>query len=82
MAAYIKTLQDASRENIIYPRTKTEAVYRPDNATSVEEALVTLETEIYGLDAVETLAELGFIDPAIDSDGAVFTDENGIIFSL
>ena len=49
MAAYIKTLKDASRENTIYPITRTEAVYRPDDATSVEEALVTLETEIYGL---------------------------------
>ena len=82
MAAYIKTLQDASRENIIYPRTKTGAVYRPDNTTSVEEALVTLETEIYGLDAIETLADLEIIDPATDSDGAVFTDEHGNIFSL
>ena len=81
MAAYIKNLQDASRENIIYPITKSEAVYR-DNTTSVEESFVNLETEIYGLDAVETLTELGFIDPATDSDGAVFTDENGIIFSL
>lgn len=46
MAAYIKTLKDASRENTIYPITKTEAVYRPDNTTSVEEALVALESEV------------------------------------
>lgn len=82
MAAYIKTLKDASRENTIYPITRTEAVYRPDDATSVEEALVTLETEIYGLDAIETLSELGIIDPATDSDGVIFTDKNGNIFSL
>lgn len=81
MAAYIKNLQDASRENIIYPITKSEAVYRNDT-TSVEESFINLETEIYGLDAIETLSELGIIDPATDSDGAIFTDENGNIFSL
>jgi hypothetical protein len=42
MAAYIKTLQDAARENIIYPKTKSEAVYRNDNITSVEDTLVDL----------------------------------------
>ena len=38
MAAHIKTLQDASRENIIYPCTKSEAVYRDDNTASVEDS--------------------------------------------
>ena len=50
MAAFIKTLQDASRENIIYPRTKTEAVYRDDNTTSVEEAFTDLENRLATID--------------------------------
>ena len=59
MAAYIKTLKDASRENTIYPITRTEAVYREDNATSVEDALVTLESEVAGvLENINGLSEI------------------------
>lgn len=81
MAAYIKNLQDASRENIIYPITKSEAVYRNDT-TSVEESLASLEAEIYNLDALALVVELNLVSPITASDGSIYTDENGVLYSL
>lgn len=33
-------------------------------------------------DAMEMLAEMGIIDPVIDEDGAIYTDENGAILTI
>lgn len=33
-------------------------------------------------DALKLVTEIGFIEPATASDGSIYTDENGAIFSL
>lgn len=56
MAAYIKTLQDATKTNIIYPVTKASAVYTDDN-TSVQEVVagsVVASEDVYSTTPVVT----------------------------
>lgn len=63
MAAYIKTLQDATRENTIYPRTKSTAVYRDDNVTLVEDTLVSLKAGVVSvLEEAKDYADSSDID--------------------
>lgn len=33
-------------------------------------------------DAMELIADMGLIEPAADENGAVYTDENGVIYTL
>lgn len=33
-------------------------------------------------DAMELISEMGLIEPAADENGAVYTDENGVIYTL
>lgn len=33
-------------------------------------------------DAMELIAEMGLIEPTVDENGAVYTDENGVIYTL
>ena len=73
MAAYIKTLQDASHANIIYPRTKAVAVFRDDeNTTPVEETLVTLETQMES-----ALRDINNINSNINTTNANFSSHAG-----
>ena len=73
MAAYIKTLQDASHANIIYPRTKAVAVFRDDeNTTPVEDTLVTLETQMEG-----ALRDINNINSNINTTNANFSSHAG-----
>ena len=39
-------------------------------------------SEIEEEDAVNIAAEMGLVSPAADEDGAVYTDENGDIYTL
>ena len=39
-------------------------------------------SEIEDSDAVELSAEMGLIDPVVADDGAIYTDENGAMYSL
>ena len=38
--------------------------------------------EIEDIDAIKLSAEMGFISPISDEDGALYTDENGSIYIL
>ena len=80
MAAYVKTLQDASRENIIYPRTKSEAVYRDDNTTSVEDTLVTLESEVASI--LENTNDLSGIYETKSDAASKLTEAKGYADSI
>jgi hypothetical protein len=43
---------------------------------------VVLRKEIEEAKAIAIAAEMGLVDPATAADGAIFTDENGAIYSL
>ena len=46
MATYIKTLLEYSTGDTIYPKTKSDAVYRTDNVTVAETTLAAADTHI------------------------------------
>lgn len=71
MAAYIQTLKDSSRTNIIYPQTKAEAVFLNDNS-NVENVLQTKLTTPNGLQG----QVLGYIDNNIV--GAITLQTGGL----
>lgn len=43
---------------------------------------VVLKNEIEDEDAVELVVELGLVDPVAAEDGSIYTDENGVMYSL
>ena len=43
---------------------------------------VVLKNEIEEEDAVELVVELGLVDPVAAEDGSIYTDENGVMYSL
>ena len=43
---------------------------------------VVLKNEIEDEDAVERVVELGLVDPVAAEDGSIYTDENGVMYSL
>lgn len=47
-----------------------------------DKAEVVLRNEVEDEDAVEIVAEMGLIDPVAAEDGSIYTDENGVMYSL
>lgn len=43
---------------------------------------VVLRSEVEEIDALELVTEMGFISPVAASDGSIYTDENGALYSL
>jgi hypothetical protein len=43
---------------------------------------VVLRNEVEEVDAIELAAKMGLISPAVAEDGAIYTDENGCLYSL
>lgn len=39
-------------------------------------------SEVEEIDALELVTEMGFISPVAASDGSIYTDENGVLYSL
>lgn len=39
-------------------------------------------SEIEEIDALELVTEMGFVSPVVASDGSIYTDENGVLYSL
>lgn len=61
-------------ENHSYPRTKIG-----DGKTKISDLPFTAPDE---KDAVAILAEMEFIEPVANSDGSVFTDKDGNVYTL
>ena len=38
--------------------------------------------EIEDIDAIKLSAEMGFVEPVVDADGALYTDEKGDVYVL
>lgn len=43
---------------------------------------VVLRNEVEEIDAIELVAKMGLVAPAAAEDGSVYTDENGVLYSL
>lgn len=43
---------------------------------------VVLRNEIEEIDAIEIAADMGLVSPITSEDGSVYTDENGVLYSL
>ena len=43
---------------------------------------VVLKSEIEEFNALELVAELDFVSPIAAEDGSIYTDENGVLYSL
>lgn len=39
-------------------------------------------SEVEEIDALELVTEMGFVSPVAASDGSIYTDENGVLYSL
>ena len=49
---------------------------KSDLATKID------RNEIEEIDAVQIVAELGFVEPIVADDGSVYTDEKGNVYTL
>ena len=47
-----------------------------------DKAEVVLRNEVEEVDAIELVAEMGLISPVTADDGSIYTDENGVLYSL
>ena len=43
---------------------------------------VVLRDEVEEMDAIEIAAKMGLVSPVAASDGSIYTDENGVIYTL
>ena len=43
---------------------------------------VVLRNEIEEIDAIEIAAKMGLVSPTTAEDGSIYTDENGVLYSL
>ena len=43
---------------------------------------VVLRNEVEEIDAIEIAAEMGLVSPIAAEDGSIYTDENGVLYSL
>lgn len=43
---------------------------------------VVLRSEIEEIDAIELITETGLVSPTVAEDGSIYTDENGVLYSL
>ena len=43
---------------------------------------VVLRSEVEEIDAIELVTKTGLISPATAEDGSIYTDENGVLYSL
>lgn len=43
---------------------------------------VVLRNEVEEVDAIELAAKMGLVSPAAAEDGSIYTDENGVLYSL
>ena len=43
---------------------------------------VVLRNEVEEIDAIEIAVEMGLVSPTVAEDGSIYTDENGILYSL
>ena len=43
---------------------------------------VVLRSEVEEIDAIELATKTGLVSPTTADDGAIYTDENGVIYSL
>ena len=43
---------------------------------------VVLKSEVEEVDAIELAAKMGLVSPAAAEDGSIYTDENGVLYSL
>lgn len=43
---------------------------------------VVLKNEVEEADAIELVIKMGLVSPAAAEDGSIYTDENGVVYSL
>lgn len=43
---------------------------------------VVLRNEVEEIDAIEIAADMGLVSPTTAEDGSIYTDENGVLYSL
>lgn len=43
---------------------------------------VVLRNEVEEIDAIELVAKMGLVSPTAAEDGSIYTDENGVLYSL
>lgn len=43
---------------------------------------VVLRNEVEEIDAIEIAAKMGLVSPIAAEDGSIYTDENGVLYSL
>ena len=43
---------------------------------------VVLKNEVEEVDAIELAAKMGLVSPTAAEDGSIYTDENGVLYSL
>ena len=43
---------------------------------------VVLKNEVEEIDAIELATNMGLVSPAATEDGSIYTDENGVLYSL
>ena len=55
---------------------------QPDWKETDESSLKFIKNKPNKDDALALLAEMGFIEPTIAADGSIFTDSNGVLYSL
>lgn len=67
---HLSMIQQTIKKLLSFKADKSELATKIDRSEIKEE------------DAIEIVAELNLVSPATASDGSIYTDENGVIYSL